>query len=166
MSAACLPHVAAIGLGSNLGDRLATIEQAVARLDALAEMRVKSVSRLVETEPVGPPGQRPYLNGAALLRTSLSPRALLEACLAVEAAHGRVRGGADRWGPRTLDLDLLLYDQLVIDEPGLTIPHPRMHQRLFVLVPLAEIAGSWVHPVCRVPIEWLLAEARAVAPAE
>jgi 2-amino-4-hydroxy-6-hydroxymethyldihydropteridine diphosphokinase len=101
---------------------------------------------LCETEPVGgPPGQPPYLNGAAELRTALAPEELLEALQQVEDAFGRTR--EVRWGPRTLDLDLLLYGDRVVETPSLTVPHPRMHERRFVLGPLCEIAPNAVHPV-------------------
>jgi len=105
------------------------------------------VSDFVETAPHGPPGQRPYLNAAAALHSRLEPGPLLAQMLAIEAAHGRDRAGEQRWGPRPLDLDLLLYGDLVIDEPGLVVPHPRLHERPFVLVPLAQIAPEAVHPV-------------------
>lgn len=127
-----------IGLGANLGDREGNIRAALARLDATPGVRVERVSALRETAPVGgPPGQPPYLNGAARLSTTLAPRALLERLLAIEAALGRVR--AERWGPRAIDLDLLLYDDLRIEEEDLSVPHPRMRERPFVMEPLAEI---------------------------
>lgn len=128
-----------IGLGSNLGDRAATIRAALDALSADGDVRVVRCSSLYETAPVGgPPGQPMYLNAAAELETRLAPRALLDRMLAVEARFGRRR--EVRHGPRTLDLDLLLYAELAVDEPGLTIPHPRMWEREFVLAPLREIA--------------------------
>ena len=139
-----MTELAAIALGSNLGDRRSTIEHALSDLADLGE--VVSCSSLIETEPVGPPGQGPYLNAACLLRTSRAPRALLAGLLAIELACGRDRAGGQRWGPRTLDLDLLLYGSQIIDEPGLTVPHPRLHERLFVLEPLAEVAPDLVVP--------------------
>lgn len=127
-----------IGLGSNLGDRAAHIEAALAELDALAGVRVVARSRLHETEPVGgPPGQPKYLNAAAELRTDLTPQGLLGRMLEIERAHGRVRDVPA--GPRTLDLDLLLFGFRSIRTPGLSVPHPRMWQRAFVLAPLSEI---------------------------
>jgi 2-amino-4-hydroxy-6-hydroxymethyldihydropteridine diphosphokinase len=127
-----------IGLGANLGDRQATIRAA---LDALAEedgIEVVAVSTLRETEPVGVGPQPLFLNGAAALETTLSARELLDRLLATEQRFGRVRvPGAH--GPRTLDLDLLLYGDERIDEPGITVPHPRLHERAFVLEPLAEL---------------------------
>jgi 2-amino-4-hydroxy-6-hydroxymethyldihydropteridine diphosphokinase len=150
-------HTAYIALGSNLGDRRAQIESAIDELKKLPGTSVVAISSLIETDPVGPPGQGQYLNAAAAVRTSRSPRQLLDDLLGIEKAHGRDRSReAARWGPRTLDLDLLLYGELVMDEPGLTLPHPRMHEREFVLRPLAQIAGDVVHPVLRLPIRSLL----------
>jgi 2-amino-4-hydroxy-6-hydroxymethyldihydropteridine diphosphokinase len=108
--------------------------------------------------------QGPYLNAAALLETALGARALLDALLAIERARGRDRAGAARWGPRTLDLDLLLYGDRIIDEPGLTVPHPRMHERLFVLRPLALIAPEMIVPTCRLSVGALLSRLDAVTP--
>jgi 2-amino-4-hydroxy-6-hydroxymethyldihydropteridine diphosphokinase len=96
-----------------------------------------------------------YLNAAAILRCRLEPRALLDEMLAIEASHGRDRRREERWGPRRLDLDLLLYEDLVLDEPGLTVPHPRLHERSFALGPLAQIAAQTVHPVLGLTIEQL-----------
>jgi 2-amino-4-hydroxy-6-hydroxymethyldihydropteridine diphosphokinase len=121
-----------IGLGSNLGDREATIRAAVAALPG-----VLAVSTLRETEPVGVTEQPAFLNGAAAVETELTPRELLETLLAIERALGRER--RERWGPRTIDLDLLLYGAETVDEPGLTVPHPHLHERRFALEPLAEL---------------------------
>lgn len=140
------PVLAAVGLGSNLGDRGAHIEGGFAGLGALGRTRLVARSRVIETEPVGPAGQGAYLNAAALVETHLSARGLLEAMLAIERERGRDRSREARWGARTLDLDLLLYGEAEIDEPGLTVPHPRLSERAFVLVPLAEIAGGVVVP--------------------
>lgn len=131
-----------VALGSNLGDREATIRAAVAALDAEPDVRVVAVSSLVETEPVGFLDQPRFLNGALALETSLPPRALLDLLLALERRFGREREGVPTQGPRTLDLDLLLYGGAEIDEPGLRIPHPRLHERAFVLTPLAELDPS------------------------
>ncbi len=113
-----------------------------------------AVSSLRETDPVGVLDQPRFLNGAARLQTELAPRALLDSLLDVERALGRER--AERWGPRTIDLDLLLYDRLVLDEPGLTLPHPRLHERRFALEPLAELAPGLELPG-RGSVESLLA---------
>ena len=134
-----------IGLGSNLGDRERALDAALTRLRQADGVDVVAVSGYYETEPVGgPPGQGKYLNAAAYLRVTLDPEALLERVLAIEAELGRVRG--ERWGPRIIDLDLLLYDDLVLATERLTVPHPLMHRRRFVLEPLAEIAPEVRHP--------------------
>ena len=139
-----------IGLGSNLGDREATIRAALAALPG-----VVAVSELRETAPVGVVDQPPFLNGAAALETELTPRELLDALLAVEQGLGRER--RERWGPRTIDLDLLLYGDETIDEPGLDVPHPRLHERRFALEPLAELEPELVIPG-RGSVKDLLAE--------
>jgi 2-amino-4-hydroxy-6-hydroxymethyldihydropteridine diphosphokinase len=128
-----------VGVGANLGDRERTIRRALELLDDRADVEVVAVSALRETEPVGYVDQPRFLNGAAELRTGLEPRALLEVLLGVELELGRTRDGP-RFGPRTIDLDLLVYDDVVLDEPGLTLPHPRVHERRFALEPLAELA--------------------------
>jgi 2-amino-4-hydroxy-6-hydroxymethyldihydropteridine diphosphokinase len=130
-----------IGLGSNLGDRKATIRRALELLAAQAEIDLEAVSSLRETDPVGYENQPPFLNGAAALRTDLSARALLDRLQAVERELGRDRSGP-RFGPRTIDLDLLLYDEDVVHEPGLVVPHPRLTERRFVLEPLSELDES------------------------
>lgn len=132
-----------IALGSNLGDRAATLRETLDRLAQLGS--VEAVSPFIETAPVGVVDQPFFLNAAAELTTNLPPMDLLSALLAIEHDLGRVR--TIHWGPRTLDLDLLLYDDLVIDLPGLIVPHPRMHERRFVLEPLAAIAPTVRHPV-------------------
>lgn len=132
-----------LALGSNLGDRLATLKRAVELLDANPGIEVVRSSRVYETEPVGPP-QPPYLNAVLEVATELEPRPLLEAALAVESELGRER--LERWGPRTLDVDVLTYDALEVREPDLEIPHPRMHERGFVLVPLAELTADPMLP--------------------
>lgn len=139
-----------VGLGANLGDREATIRAALAALPG-----VVGVSTLRETEPVGVVDQPPFLNGAAALETELGPRELLDVLLAVERDLGRER--RERWGPRTIDLDLLLYGDETIDEPGLTVPHPRLHERRFALEPLLELAPDLVVPA-RGRVANLLAE--------
>ena len=134
----------AIALGSNLGDSQAILQGALARLDQPPHMQVIAASRLYRTAPVGPP-QPDYLNACALLQTDLAPEALLRRLWRVEAHFGRVR--RERWGPRLLDLDLLLFGDCVLTTPTLQIPHPRLHERAFVLVPLAEIAPDWIEPI-------------------
>jgi len=141
-----MTHVAYIGLGSNVGDRRANIRAAVEALRADNGVAELQLSSLHETAPVGgPPGQMLYLNAAARVDTTRPAASLLGLMLSIEQALGRQR--RQHWGPRTVDLDLLLFDDLVIDTPELTVPHPRMHERRFVLAPLAEIAGDVVHPV-------------------
>lgn len=127
-----------VGLGANLGPREATLARAVELLGAVDGVDVLAVSQLRETDPVGVVEQPRFLNGAALLETSLAPRELLDALLRVERELGRVRDGT-RWGPRAIDLDLLLYGDEVVDEPGLRVPHPRLHEREFALEPVAEL---------------------------
>jgi 2-amino-4-hydroxy-6-hydroxymethyldihydropteridine diphosphokinase len=135
-----------VALGANLGDRERTLLAAVDALAAEPEVDVVAVSSLHDTEPVGVTGQPRFLNGAVALETTLSPQALLELLLAVERRFGRVREGVPEHGPRTLDLDLLLYGDDVVDEPGLHVPHPRLHERRFVLEPLAELDPGLVVP--------------------
>lgn len=127
-----------VGLGANLGPREATILRAVDLLAAEPGIEMLELSSLNETEPVGVTDQPTFVNGALALETELPPRELLDALLRVERELGRVRSG-ERWGPRTIDLDLLLYADEVVDEPGLTVPHPRLHERRFALEPLAEL---------------------------
>jgi 2-amino-4-hydroxy-6-hydroxymethyldihydropteridine diphosphokinase len=134
-----------IGLGSNLGDRGAYLERAVDLLRADERINVVAVSSFRETEPVGLREQPRFLNGAATVETDLSARELLDRLLAVERELGRERTGP-RFGPRTIDLDLLLYGRETIDEPGLTVPHPRLQERAFVLEPLVELEPSLALP--------------------
>jgi 2-amino-4-hydroxy-6-hydroxymethyldihydropteridine diphosphokinase len=134
-----------IGLGANLGDREATLRAALDRLARVDGVRVVRVSRILETEPVGLVDQPRFLNAAAELDTTLSPRELLDALLAVERSLGRTRRGP-RYGPRTIDLDLLLYGSELVDEPGLSVPHPRLHEREFALEPLFELDPELVVP--------------------
>lgn len=150
------PMTAYIALGSNLGDRQGTMQRALAAINRLECTTLVKVSSIVETPPMGQPGQRDYLNAAACIRTQLPPGVLLMSFLRIEAANGRRRSPYTRWGSRELDIDLLLYDQLVINEPGLTVPHPHMHERDFVLGPLAEIAPQLVHPVLKKTVLELL----------
>ena len=135
-----------VGVGANLGDREGTIRTALAALDVRPDVAVVAVSTLRETDPVGYLDQPRFLNGAAALETELAPRALLDALLEVERELGRVRGEGPRFGPRPIDLDLLLHGETVLDEPGLVVPHPRLHERLFALEPLAELDPALVVP--------------------
>lgn len=131
-----------IALGSNLGDRHAHLDAACAALDALPATRLLARSARYETAPLGPAGQQDYLNACVSLSTALPPLALLDACLAIEQTRGRVR--RERWGPRTLDLDVLVYGELTFNDDRLTLPHPAMLDRAFVLAPLAELAPDRV----------------------
>jgi 2-amino-4-hydroxy-6-hydroxymethyldihydropteridine diphosphokinase len=134
-----------VGLGSNLGDREETVHRALGLLNADPHISVLAVSSLRETDPVGYLDQPRFLNGACLIDTSLSPRELLDRLLDVERQLGRTRGG-QRFGPRTIDLDLVLYEGVVVDEPGLTVPHPSLLERQFVLEPLADLDPSLLLP--------------------
>ena len=147
--------LAAIALGSNLGDRNATLTSATSALRGLGE--VVAVSGLYDTAPVGYADQPRFLNAAALLGTELQPVKLLHALLAIERAHGRDRSHGIAKGPRTLDLDLLLYEDLVLMTEELTLPHPELHRRRFVLEPLAAIAPQLRHPALGNSIAELLA---------
>jgi 2-amino-4-hydroxy-6-hydroxymethyldihydropteridine diphosphokinase len=150
-------HLVYIGLGSNIGDRRAHLRFALEMLNEAAGISVRRVSRFIETEPIGPPQAR-YLNGAARLDADQSPIELLHRLQLIEAALGRDHSVEEHWGPRTCDLDILLIDDIVMDTPELVIPHPRMHERSFVLRPLAEIAAKAVHPVLHKTVEDLLAD--------
>ncbi|HIE03190.1 MAG TPA: 2-amino-4-hydroxy-6-hydroxymethyldihydropteridine diphosphokinase [Candidatus Latescibacteria bacterium] len=136
--------VAYIGLGSNLGDRARYLREAIRRLKALPGTKLEAVSSFYDTAPVGVEDQPRFLNAVVKLCTELPPKRLLEGLLEIEKKLGRKR--TRRWGPRTVDLDLLLYDDQVISEPELQVPHPRMHERSFVLVPLAELDPEVLHP--------------------
>ena len=136
--------IAYVGLGANIGPREVTLLRAVDLLAAAEGVDVVAVSQLRETEPVGVVDQPPFLNGAVRLETSLDPRALLELLLEVERSLGRVR--EERWGPRTVDLDLLVYGAEIVHEPGLRVPHPLLHERRFALEPLAELDPALAIP--------------------
>jgi 2-amino-4-hydroxy-6-hydroxymethyldihydropteridine diphosphokinase len=133
-----------VGLGANLGDRRRALRRALELFAADPDVEVVAVSAFRETEPVGLVDQPRFLNAAAALETPLAPRELLDRLLGVERELGRARG--ERWGPRTIDLDLLVHGDEVVDEPGLTVPHPRLHERRFALEPLAELAPDLVVP--------------------
>jgi 2-amino-4-hydroxy-6-hydroxymethyldihydropteridine diphosphokinase len=128
-----------IGLGGNLGDAVATLHAALQELDGLPQTRLVRASKYYRTPAWGVVEQPDFINAVALLDTRLSPRDLLDALLDIERAFGRERNRTERWGPRVLDMDLLLYDSAVIDEPGLCVPHPHLHERAFALLPLVEI---------------------------
>ncbi|MFN2555842.1 MAG: 2-amino-4-hydroxy-6-hydroxymethyldihydropteridine diphosphokinase [Nitriliruptorales bacterium] len=140
------PVTTFLGLGSNLGDRLSNLQTAIRELDEHENVAVEAVSAVYETTPVtgdrpesDEARQEPYLNLVASVTTTLAPQELLQLAHRVEARHGRNREREARWGPRTIDIDILLYDDLTLDHPDLTIPHPRLTERAFVLVPLAEV---------------------------
>jgi len=132
----------AVGIGSNLGDRFAHLEAAIRGLSAVSS--IVAVSSIYESAPVGGPEQDPYLNAVAVVETAAPPATLLRELLIIERARGRVRD--ERWGPRTLDLDLLLCDRRIVETRGLTLPHPRMRERRFVLDPLREVWPEAVMP--------------------
>jgi 2-amino-4-hydroxy-6-hydroxymethyldihydropteridine diphosphokinase len=151
-----MSSLALIGLGSNLGDRQATLEGAIAALGTTPGVVIRNVSSFHETEPVGgPPGQGMFLNAAAALETTLDPFQLLRLLEEVETRFGRVR--AVLWGERTVDLDLLLFGDWIIDTPRLRVPHPRFTIRRFVLEPLVEIAPAAVDPVTKRTVAEILA---------
>ena len=150
-----------IGFGSNVGDRVDFCDRAVTLLSLLPHSRLQGVSLLYETEPVRDridPGERWFLNGVVQLETDIAPRSLLTTLQEIERALDRDED--NRSGPRTIDLDILFYGAHVIKEPGLTIPHPRLHQRRFVLMPMNELDPLWVHPTLNQSVAQLLMEAK------
>ena len=147
-------HRAYIAIGSNVGDRQANVDFARSALSEMPGTELVAFSSVHETAPVGPQDQGPYLNAAAAIDTQLSPEALLERFQQMEKEAGRQR--VERWGPRTLDVDLLLYDHQIISTDELTVPHPLMHERWFVLKPLCEIAADAVHPMLQMTVAAML----------
>lgn len=137
--------IVSLGMGSNLGSREEQIKRVIRELDSLPYTDILRLSCLYETEPVGVKDQPWFLNACSILRTQIPPGELLTWLKGIESRMGRVEGR--RWGPRVIDLDILLYDGLVINFPRLVIPHPEMHQRSFVLLPLAEVVPQWRHPL-------------------
>jgi 2-amino-4-hydroxy-6-hydroxymethyldihydropteridine diphosphokinase len=146
---------ATVGLGSNMGDRLANLQFAIDSLSSTVGTQVHSISPIYETDPVGGPAQDDYLNAVVVLKTILSPEQLLAATQAIELAAHRERG--EHWGPRTLDLDLLAMDDLTLNSPNLVLPHPRAHERGFVLLPWSMLDPDYLIPGHRCVSE-LLAE--------
>lgn len=144
-----------VGIGSNVGDRDLNLLRAVAEMGKIPTTRITALSSFYETEPVGPV-QDDFLNAVARLETGLSPLELLNALGQIETVVFNRKRDL-RWGPRRMDLDVLLYDDLIVEEEDLTLPHPRLHERRFVLVPLAEIAPDLLHPVFKVTVTELLA---------
>jgi 2-amino-4-hydroxy-6-hydroxymethyldihydropteridine diphosphokinase len=143
-----------LALGSNLGDRIGYLQKAIRALHAHEQIQVLALSPVYETQAVGYVDQPDFLNLVVRLKTSLPPRSLLHVCMRIEKENGRTRD--IQWGPRTLDLDILLYGSEMIDEPELIIPHPRMCERAFVMVPLCDLVPTLVHPVCGKTVRELL----------
>ncbi len=140
------PVIAFVGLGANLGDAPGTVREAMRALDVLPQTRLLRASRLYRSRAWGVETQPDFINAVAMLESRLPARTLLDELLAIERAHGRERAAEVRWGPRTLDLDLLLHGDSIIDEPGLRVPHPHLHERAFALLPLVEVAPDAVIP--------------------
>lgn len=145
-----------IGLGSNVGDRVQYLRRALERIRRIENFAVIRISPFYETDPVGVADQGPFLNGVVEGESGLSPEFLLAMLQAIERELGRVK--RERWGPREIDLDLLFYGDLVVEEPGLILPHPRLHERTFVLVPLANLCETFWHPKLKKTVKELLAE--------
>jgi 2-amino-4-hydroxy-6-hydroxymethyldihydropteridine diphosphokinase len=145
-----------VGFGANMGDREASLEGAIDLLEATPKIHVVALSRFRETDPVGLVDQPRFLNGAVAIDTELPAQELLDRLLAIERELGRERGVGPRWGPRSIDLDLLLYGEETFERPGLRVPHPRLHERRFALEPLADLDPALVVPG-RGPVSTLLA---------
>lgn len=146
-----------VGLGSNLGNRADYLEKAVSLLGTVPGLNVLKSSRIYESDPADGSGQPSYLNSVVLLETSLTPDSLLKVCIKIEADCGRERTTGKRWESRTLDLDILFWEDAVIAEPDLTVPHPEAEKRSFVLVPLADLLPEFIHPVSGKPVRDLIA---------
>jgi len=143
-----------LSLGSNLGDRLQHLRKAIKKIEEVNKISIKKVSSVYESEPVGYKNQRWFLNLVLEIQTSFDPFPLLEHLLAIEDKMGRER--EEKWGPRNIDIDLLLYDNRIVKSDRLSIPHPQMHQRRFVLIPLAQIAPQLFHPLLKKNVSQLL----------
>jgi 2-amino-4-hydroxy-6-hydroxymethyldihydropteridine diphosphokinase len=148
--------LAYIGIGSNLGDKLENCRRAMEAIGADARNRLVGRSRFYRTEPVGKKDQEWFINGVVAVETTMSPAELMEFLLSVEKGMGRIR--QERWGPRVIDLDILFYGDRVLDEEGLQIPHPRLHERRFVLAPLKDMAPGLLHPVFHRTVSQILEE--------
>ncbi|MCH8156851.1 MAG: 2-amino-4-hydroxy-6-hydroxymethyldihydropteridine diphosphokinase [Nitrospinae bacterium] len=151
-----MPHTAYIGIGSNLDAPEKNCAEAIEKLDAHPEISLQAKSSFYKTQPVGPVEQGWFINAAIRVQTTLGPLDLLEALLSIEKEMGRVRG--EKWGPRLIDLDLLFYDERVLKQEGLTLPHPEITKRRFVLAPLCDIAENIFHPVLKKTLKDLLEE--------
>ena len=163
-----MPHRVFIGIGTNLGDKAANYREAIARIASLPDTRVLRQSSVYETDPVGAPDLKgPFLNGAIEIETDLGADALMRRLLAIERTMGRKRVPGRkpprrlRYKPRVIDLDLLFFDKELRDAPALTLPHPRLHERRFVLAPMAELAPALIHPKLNVTISDLLANLKS-----
>lgn len=143
-----------LSLGSNLGERFRYLKRAIERIGESDSVVIRKTSSVYETDPIGNPDQPPFLNLVVLIETDLKPLPLLDYLLDIERTLGRERN--EKWAPRTIDLDILLYDELIVNSDRLILPHPRMHQRRFVLVPLAQINPNLVHPLLKKSVEELL----------
>lgn len=150
-------HTAIIHLGSNIGDRKANLDQAIQHISRFAGQCI-ATSKHYETEAWGETAQDDFINQAIMIHTEIAPKELLATLLNIEEKMGRVR--VKKWGPRSIDIDLIFYDDLVIEEKGLQIPHPRLHLRNFVLIPLLDIAANFEHPIFKKSIEELYIDCR------
>ncbi|MFH1093140.1 MAG: 2-amino-4-hydroxy-6-hydroxymethyldihydropteridine diphosphokinase [Candidatus Omnitrophota bacterium] len=150
-------HKVYLGIGSNLGNRRGNVEKSLRLLEGEKEIRIKKQSSLYKTKPVGGPKQRDFKNGVVLIETTLSAKILLKVLKIIENKLGRKKD-AQKWGPRVIDLDILTYDQIVLKSNRLSVPHPRMHERFFVLAPFAQISPRFKHPLLNKTVGKLLSE--------